>query len=78
MFVITIPKQLSRNDDLVVIPKKEYRGLLEWKSKSFKAVKPVRAELKIIERGRREVRLGQYEPREKVKHELESYHNHKR
>ena len=78
MSVVTIPRQLLKEKELVLIPKKEYKELLDWKRKSFKVVKPTQAELRAIERGRREIRLGQYEPWEKVKHELESYHNRKR
>ncbi|OGN09063.1 MAG: hypothetical protein A3J46_06115 [Candidatus Yanofskybacteria bacterium RIFCSPHIGHO2_02_FULL_41_11] len=78
MSVITIPKQLIREKELVLIPKKEYKELLGWKKRSFKVVKPTKAELKAIERGRREIALGKYESWEKVKHELESYHNRRR
>lgn len=78
MSVVTIPKQLMREKELVLIPKKEYEALLDWKGKSFKVAKPTKAELKAIERGRREIKLGKYESWEKVKHELESYHNRKR
>lgn len=78
MSVITIPRQLIREKELVLIPKKEYDELLERKKRTFKVAKPTKAELKIIARGRREIRLGKYEPWEKVKHELESYHNRQR
>ena len=30
MTTITIPKNLIKNDDLVIIPRKEYEKLLEW------------------------------------------------
>ncbi len=37
MSTITIPKQLTKNDDLVVMPRKEYEALLEFKkAKEFK------------------------------------------
>jgi len=78
MSIITIPRQLIREKELVLIPKKEYEELLDWKKGSFRVVKPTKAELKAIERGRREVRLGKYESWEKVKYELEGYHNRKR
>ena len=31
MSIVTIPKELSRKGELVVIPRKEYEMLLEWK-----------------------------------------------
>lgn len=70
MSVITIPKQLVRNDDLVVIPKKEYEELLGWKNRSFKTVKPTKADLKIMARGRNEVARGDYVTLEELKKEL--------
>ena len=37
MNTITIPKQLTKNDDLVVMPRREYEALLEFKkAKEFK------------------------------------------
>ncbi len=78
MSVITIPRQLVKEKELVLIPKREYEELLDWKKSSFRVAKPTKEELKVIARGRREVALGKYEPWEKVKHELESYHNRKR
>lgn len=70
MSVVTIPKQLSRSDDLVVIPKKEYKELLGWKKKIFREVKPTKAELRAIERGRREIARGDYVTLEEFKKEL--------
>ena len=76
MSVVTIPKQLTGKDELVVIPKSEYMEFLKLRS-LIKEVKPTKKELKIIAQGEREVKLGKYEPWEKVKHELGRYHNKK-
>jgi len=78
MSIVTIPKQLTGKDELVVIPKSEYEELLDLKIRTFKTVKPTKEELKIFARGRQEIELGKYEPWEKVKYELERYHNRKR
>ena len=76
MPIITIPKQLNGKDELVVIPKSEYVEFLKLRS-LVKEVKPTKEELKIIAQGKREIKMGKYESWDKVKHELESYHNRK-
>ena len=76
MSVITIPKQLTGKDELVVIPKSEYIEFLKLRS-FVKEVKPTKEELKIIAQGEREIKMGKYESWDKVKHELERYHNRK-
>lgn len=70
MTVVTIPRQLTGKDELVIIPKSEYVEFLKLRS-LVKEAKPTKEELKIIAQGEREIRLGKYEPWEKVKHELE-------
>ncbi len=82
MSIITIPKQVMREKELVLIPKKEYEALLgkKFKAKSSdlileKIIKPTKAEKMIIARGRREIKLGRYESWDKVKHDLELTHH---
>lgn len=70
MSIITIPKQLIQEKELVLIPKKEYEELLEWKKKSFQVVKPTKSDLRAIERGRREVVRGDYVTLGEFKKEL--------
>ena len=77
MSVITIPKQLMREKELVLIPKKEYEELLDIK-KRIKTVKPTKEESRIIAMGRREIELGRYESWDKVKNELERSNHKKR
>jgi len=70
MSVVTIPKQLTGKDELVVIPKREYRELLIWKNRMFKEVKPTKDELKAIERGRKEISKGNFVTLSQFKKEL--------
>ena len=70
MSVVTIPRQLGKNDDLVVIPRREYEKLLSWKNKIFKEIKPTKAELKAIEKGRGEMAEGNYVTLSELKKEL--------
>ena len=76
MSVVTIPKQLAKKEDLVVIPKSEYVEFLKLRD-LIREEKPTKEELKIIAQGEREIKTGKYEPWGKVKHELERYHNRK-
>ena len=48
MATITIPKNLIKNDDLVIIPRKEYEEFYQWKetAKSFKTFTPTAAQKK--------------------------------
>lgn len=68
MSVVTIPKQLIREKELVLIPKKEYEELLGFKK--IVVVKPSKAELKIIGRGRKEIARGDYVTLGELKREL--------
>ncbi|MDP3792144.1 MAG: hypothetical protein Q8Q89_00205 [bacterium] len=69
MSVITIPKQLMREKELVLIPKKEHEELLGLK-KVIKVVKPTAAEKRAIERGRKEMVKGDFVTLEGLKKEL--------
>ena len=48
MSTITIPKKLAKQDDLVVIPKKEYEALLLFKK--FREFTPTAAQRKALRR----------------------------
>lgn len=75
MDVITIPKKLAQKDDLVVVPRKEYEELLELK-KIIPVVKPSREEMRIIQRGEREIREGKYVEWATLKRKL-AYRHHR-
>lgn len=70
MTTLTIPKQLSKQGDLVLIPKKEYEELLSWKKHVFREVKPTRTELKALARARKERASGNFVTLEELKSEL--------
>lgn len=57
--IITIPKDLAEEGDLVVIPRRQYEQLLR-RRKVIAVSKLTRAEKKAVERGRREVSNGAY------------------
>lgn len=74
---IVIPKKLRQNQDLIVIPRREYEEYLELR-RIIPTVKPTREELRIIRRGEKEIREGKYKLWSVVKHELERRRNRAR
>ena len=59
MTTITIPKEF-RKDKLVIIPRKIYEDLVEFKKKNAPTFKPTKAELRALERGRINYKKGNY------------------
>ena len=57
--VVSIPKELSKEGDLVVIPRVQYEEFLHWK-KSIKTYKPSAAEKKALKEARRDFAQGKY------------------
>lgn len=59
MNTITIPKNLIKNDDLIIIPRQKYEKLLDLE-KIIKIVKPIKSELQAIKQGRKEIKKEIY------------------
>ncbi len=72
MPTITIPKTLHEKEKLVAVPQKTYEEFLEWqrKIKSARTFKPTKAELRKLERARKDFKEGKYVGWEELKHEL--------
>jgi hypothetical protein len=72
MATITIPKNLIKNDDLVVIPRKEYEEFYQWKEtvKPFKTFMPTATQKKDLKRARREYVAGKYITLNQLENEL--------
>ncbi|KKT20788.1 MAG: hypothetical protein UW04_C0021G0005 [Parcubacteria group bacterium GW2011_GWB1_43_8] len=62
MATITIPKNLIKNDDLVVIPRKEYEEFYQWKetTKLFKTFTPTAAQKKDFKKAREDYKQKKY------------------
>ena len=69
MQTITIPKELAKEGDLVVIPRIEYEEFLQIR-KIIPMVKPTQKELRALKRGRKEIKSGEYVEWSKFKREL--------
>lgn len=67
METVTIPKKLIKNDDLVVIPRREYEKLFRfWNSADRMTVR----EKKAVEKGFREIKQGKFITSKLLRHEL--------
>lgn len=77
MTTVTIPKALSKQGDLVIIPRKEYEELLSLK-KVVPMFKPTKAELRAVAGGEREYALGKFKPWNEFKNELANFNRRRR
>jgi hypothetical protein len=73
MITVTIPKELSKNQDLVAVPRDVYEDFLAWqkKIKSLKTFKPTKADKQALQRGRKNFLKKDYITLEELTHELE-------
>lgn len=62
MPILTIPKQLTKGDELVVIPRREYEVFSEWRETigRFKEFMPTPALKRDLKRARAEYRRGKF------------------
>ncbi len=58
MNTVTIPKKMASQDDLIVIPRKEYEALLELKK--IREFTPTAAPKKALVRARKNRKSGKY------------------
>jgi len=59
MSPFVIPRQLTKNEELVIIPKKEYEDFLALR-RAFALVESTEREKRAIKRGRKEIKEGKY------------------
>ena len=69
---ITIPKELARTGDLVLVPRKDYEKFLAYRLRNVKTFKPTAAEKKALARARREFKEGNYVTLKQLEDELDS------
>ncbi len=62
MTTLTIPKQLTKGEELVVIPRREYEAFSEWRDavRDFKKFLPTQALKRDLKRARSEYRRGKF------------------
>lgn len=67
--VVTIPKELSRNRDLIVMPRSDYEEFLQFK-KIIPLIELTSSERKAIEEAKKEIKQGKYLTLNQLKDEL--------
>lgn len=72
MNTITIPKNLIKNDDLIVLPRKEYEELYQWKevAKLFKIFTPTIAQKRDLKKAREDYKQKKYITLNEFKYKL--------
>ena len=67
MATITIPKNLTKNDDLIILPRKEYERLVDFWSNAESISRHTK---KAVERGFQEIAKGEFLTSKQVKNAL--------
>lgn len=72
MPTITIPKKITYEGEYTIVPRRTYEEFLEWqrKIKSLRTYQPTKAELRDLQRARKEFREGKFIAWHKLKDEL--------
>jgi len=68
--VVAIPKELSKNEDLIVMPRSDYEEFLQLK-KIIPLVELTFSERKAIKEAKKEIKQGKYSTLKQLKDELE-------
>ena len=70
MSIITIPKKLAQAGDLVVLPREEYEGLVDFRARFVKEVPMTKAQKLALNRARKNIARGDYLTLDEFKREL--------
>jgi len=73
MATITIPKKISKGEELIIIPRKDYEEFSRWQKvmKSFKIFVPTKNQKRDLKRARQEYKKGNYFTINELKQKLE-------
>ncbi|MBI4118765.1 MAG: hypothetical protein HY452_00700 [Parcubacteria group bacterium] len=79
MAIKTVSKSTVKNKEFVTISRETYEEFLVWqKTENVKVVKPTKEDLKIIKRGEKNIKAGNYISWEQLKNELANSRNQSR
>lgn len=72
MTTITIPKALTKDTNLVAVPRATFEEFLSWQKrmKSRRSFTPTAQERKVLARGRKNFSRGKYVTLDELEHEL--------
>lgn len=71
MPTITIPKNLSEDEKLIVVPRKEYEEFLRFRLKNIEEVKMTSAQKRALARARKNLAQGYFLTIHELKRKLE-------
>lgn len=74
MATITIPNNITKQDELIAVPRKIYEELIEFKKAMAPTYKPTKAELQALERSRKNFKEGKFIEWTKLRNELDRNH----
>lgn len=62
MAIVVIPKELSKNQDLIAVPRNVYEEFLTWQKriKSGRTFSPTSVDIQTLKRGRNNLEKGNY------------------
>lgn len=72
MNVITIPKKLTKGEELIILPRKEYEEFFQWRKtvNSYKFFTPTLSQKRILKKAREDYRRGNYLTIDELKQKL--------
>ena len=70
MTTVTIPKELAKKGDLILIPRKDYEALLHSK-KRIKTFEPTAIQKRALREARKQLSQGKYLTLKELRHELD-------
>lgn len=70
MATVIIPKELSRNQDLIAVPRNIYEEFLAWQKriKSSRTFKPTSSDIQALKRGRKNLEKKNYITLDELEH----------
>lgn len=69
MPTLTIPKKITKGEELVIMPRKEYDEFSQWR-KEVKYFNPTSAQVKALRQAEKEYKKGKYLSLDELKHKL--------
>jgi len=73
MATITIPRKITKGEELIIVPRREYEEFSRWKGviKTFKTFSPNPAQKKALREARKDYKKGKYITLNELKRRLE-------
>jgi hypothetical protein len=72
MATITIPRKITKGEELIIVPRKEYEEFSQWRGviKTFKTFSPTPAQKRALREAREDYKKGKYVSLNELKRQL--------